>query len=104
MHWLLVFLIASSQVKEDQTGKIHKVYSQEGEIYYQIFDGKNWSEPINLSNSPEDPSYDPVIEIRGEIITVEWKEEHNGRVYIMRRRKLMDYPKWTLPHIIDSFH
>jgi len=32
---------------------IHKVYSKDGETYYKVFDGEKWSEPLNLSNSPD---------------------------------------------------
>jgi len=102
MFLLITLLLATPQVAEDQYGRIHKVYSQDGEIYYQIFDGEKWSKPINLSNSPKDQSHDPVIEIKGEIVTVKWKEEHEGKTYILRRRKLLNHPLWKLPEIIDS--
>ena len=101
MIWLLVLLITTPQVK-DLNDNIHKVYSKDGEIYYEVFDGERWSEPLNLSNSPYDSSYDPKIEIEGEIVTVEWREEHRGKVYKIRRRKLLSYPQWNLPHIIDE--
>lgn len=98
---LIIFAVSGTQVT-DQMGKIHRVYSEGGEIYYQVFDGAEWDEPLNLSNSPKDRSYEPRIEIEGEIVTVEWNEEHNGKVYRIRTRKLLGYERWSLPENIEE--
>lgn len=107
MIWLLVLLMASpqpQQVKEvtDQAGKIHRVFSQNGEIYYQVWLNDTFTTPINLSNSPKDKSFEPQIDIKGEIITVQWKEEHKGKTYTMRTNRLLSFPKWKLPIIIGT--
>ncbi len=84
MIWILVLLMAGPQLKvvkevTDQAGKIHRVFAEDGEVYYQESLNDTFTEPINLSNSPKEKSFDPEIEIKGEIITVQWKEEHKKK-------------------------
>jgi hypothetical protein len=91
----------SSEVK-DINEHLHGVYCEEGEVFYQEFDGERWIESLNLSHSPEDSSHLPLIQIRGEIITVFWIEGHGEDAYLMMCKKLVDEWRWAPPEVIDT--
>ena len=98
---LLMSITFSSEVK-DINGHLHRVYCQEGEVFYQKFDGERWTEPLNLSHSPDDSSHSPLILSKGEIITAFWIEGHGESTYLMMCKKLVGEWRWAPPRVIDT--
>ena len=104
MNLLLAVLLSvtfSSEAK-DINGHIHGVYCQEGEVLYQEFDGEYWTEPLNLSHSPEDSSHSPLILSKGEIISVFWIEGHGEQAFLIMQKKLVGEWRWAPPEVIDT--
>jgi hypothetical protein len=94
--------ITFSSEAKDIKGHEHGLYVQDGEILYQEFDGERWTEPLNLSHSPEDSSHSPLILSRGEIITVFWIEGNEEDAHLMICKKLLGEWRWAPPTVIDT--
>jgi hypothetical protein len=104
MNLLMAVLLSvsfSSEAK-DINGHVHGVYAQDGEIFYQEFDGERWTEPMNLSRSPEDSSHSPMILTKGEIVRVLWIEGQGEKAFLIQRKKLVCEWLWSLPEVIDT--
>jgi hypothetical protein len=104
MNLLLALLlsVAFSSEAKDINGHLHGVYCQEGEVFYQEFDGERWLVPLNLSHSPEDSSHSPLILSRGEIVTVFWIEGHGEGAHLIMCKKLVGEWRWAPPMVIDT--
>ncbi len=67
----------------DSQGNLHVIWERDTktatDIYYTKFNGKNFSEPVSVSNSPEIGSVNPTVAIDGrDIIYVFWGECTEG--------------------------
>ena len=67
----------------DSQGNLHVIWERDTktatDIYYTKFNGKNFSEPVSVSNSPEIGSVNPTVAVDGrDIIYVFWGEFSEG--------------------------
>lgn len=76
-------LQASPSVALDLSGQPHVVWTrkEEGEIYYSYRTVTGWSQPQNVSESPEKDSRNPRISLQGDWLRVVWEEEGDPGVY-----------------------
>jgi hypothetical protein len=104
MNLLMAVLLSvsfSSEAK-DVNGHVHGVYAQDGEIFYQEFDGEQWTEPMNLSHTLDVSSHSPMILTKGEIVRALWIEGQGEKACLILRRKPVNEWRWSLPDVIDA--